>query len=109
LWQVLPLEVESPVEAALHQRGLGVLERAGVDDVDDRNGDGGPLVGGHDGEQGLQPLHVHLTVAVQEHQNLGRSSSFTFFCQEGFTFFFWEQTVLFKRKHIILFQTVRFN
>lgn len=64
----VPLEVQPPVEAAPHHRGRAVGQRVGADDVDHRAHDSPPVLP-DGGQQGLQPQHVHLTVAVQEHQD----------------------------------------
>lgn len=74
---VLPLEVERPVEAALGDHRLAVLERAGVDQVHH----------GHHHRLGVvldrleqrgKPVVGHLTVAVQEDENIpgGQSRSY---------------------------------
>ena len=64
----VPLEVQPPVEAAPHHRGRAVGQRVGADDVDHWAHDRAPVLP-DGGQQGLQPQHVHLAVAVQEHQD----------------------------------------
>lgn len=67
-WDEVPLEVQPPVEAPPHHRGRAVGQGVGADDVDHRAHHRPPvLLDG--GQQGLQPQHVHLAVAVQEHQD----------------------------------------
>lgn len=65
----IPFEVQPPVEPSPHHRGRAVGQRVGADDVD-HGAHHRPAVFLDGGQQGLQPHHVHLAVAVQEHQHL---------------------------------------